>query len=237
MVRTRGRSPARPESPASSPSAPAAPSGPSPATEPTGPCRPRPTAFPWSSFLVNVAGSFVLGVILTLVVERWSPTRFVRPFAAIGFCGGFTTFSTFAVEIVAARPTRPTSASPPPISWLSLLVGLAAATAGIAVGPRTRARSPASVATSPIPTTSVCCSPSMTTMTTRTQSRSTRDRPRTRRRGRARRRAPLPVDHTVQRRARSDFPLGTLVVNTTGSLVLGLLVGVGGSITVSRPPG
>jgi len=34
------------------------------------------------------------------------------------------------------------------------------------------------------------------------------------------------VDHTVQRRARSDFPLGTLVVNTTGSFVLGLLVGV-----------
>jgi fluoride exporter len=34
------------------------------------------------------------------------------------------------------------------------------------------------------------------------------------------------VDHTVQRRSRSDFPLGILVVNTTGSFVLGLLVGV-----------
>jgi fluoride exporter len=34
------------------------------------------------------------------------------------------------------------------------------------------------------------------------------------------------VDHTVQRHARSDFPLGTLVVNTTGSFVVGLLVGL-----------
>ncbi len=33
------------------------------------------------------------------------------------------------------------------------------------------------------------------------------------------------VDHVVQRRARSDFPLGTLVVNVTGGFVLGLLVG------------
>ena len=57
-----------------------------------------PTGFPWATFTVNVAGSLVLGLIVTLVVERWPPTRFVRPFAAIGFCGGFTTFSTLAVE-------------------------------------------------------------------------------------------------------------------------------------------
>jgi CrcB protein len=55
-------------------------------------------SFPWPTFLVNVAGSFLLGLIVILVVERWPPTRFVRPFAAIGFCGGFTTFSTMVVE-------------------------------------------------------------------------------------------------------------------------------------------
>jgi fluoride exporter len=54
--------------------------------------------FPWATFAVNVSGSFLLGLIMTLVVERWPPTRFVRPFAAIGFCGGFTTFSTVTVE-------------------------------------------------------------------------------------------------------------------------------------------
>jgi fluoride exporter len=90
------------------------------------------TAFPWSTFLVNVAGSFVLGAILTLVVERWSPTRFVRPFAAIGFCGGFTTFSTFAVEIV-QRGQHGRVGLAAAYLLLSLLVGFAAAAAGIAV--------------------------------------------------------------------------------------------------------
>jgi fluoride exporter len=55
-------------------------------------------SFPWATFLVNVAGSFLLGAVVTLVVERWPPSRWVRPFAAIGFCGGFTTFSTMVVE-------------------------------------------------------------------------------------------------------------------------------------------
>jgi len=54
--------------------------------------------FPWATFLINVSGSFVLGVLLTLIVERWPPTRYVRPFAAIGFLGAYTTFSTYMVE-------------------------------------------------------------------------------------------------------------------------------------------
>jgi fluoride exporter len=90
------------------------------------------TDFPWSTFLVNIVGSFVLGAVLTLVVERWSPTRFVRPFAAIGFCGGFTTFSTFAVEIV-QRTQHGRIGLAAAYLLLSLVLGFAAATAGIAV--------------------------------------------------------------------------------------------------------
>ena len=56
--------------------------------------------FPWATFAVNVVGSLLLGVVITVVAERWPPTRYVLPFAAIGFCGGFTTFSTLMVEAV-----------------------------------------------------------------------------------------------------------------------------------------
>jgi CrcB protein len=57
-----------------------------------------PGSFPWSTFWTNVAGSFALGVVLALVLERFPPTQFVRPFVATGFLGAFTTYSTFAVE-------------------------------------------------------------------------------------------------------------------------------------------
>ena len=56
--------------------------------------------FPWATFVTNLTGAFVIGVFLTLILERFPPTRFPRPFFAIGFLGGFTTFSTMAVETV-----------------------------------------------------------------------------------------------------------------------------------------
>ncbi len=54
--------------------------------------------FPWATFWTNLSGSFALGFVLILVIERFPPTRYLRPFFATGFLGAFTTFSTFAVE-------------------------------------------------------------------------------------------------------------------------------------------
>jgi fluoride exporter len=54
--------------------------------------------FPWATFWTNVSGSFVLGFFLIVLIERYPPTRYLRPFFATGFLGAFTTFSTFAVE-------------------------------------------------------------------------------------------------------------------------------------------
>jgi fluoride exporter len=59
---------------------------------------PSAGGFPWATFLINVVGSFALGALVTSIAEQWPPSRFVRPFAAIGFLGAFTTFSTYMVE-------------------------------------------------------------------------------------------------------------------------------------------
>ncbi len=55
-------------------------------------------SFPWVTFFINVSGSLLLGLLLTFVLERWPPTRYVRPLVAIGVLGAYTTFSTFVVE-------------------------------------------------------------------------------------------------------------------------------------------
>jgi len=58
-----------------------------------------PLGFPWATFTVNIAGSFILAVVVTLIADRWPENRWLRPLLAVGFCGGFTTFSTFALQI------------------------------------------------------------------------------------------------------------------------------------------
>jgi fluoride exporter len=50
--------------------------------------------FPWATFVVNVTGAFLLGVLMVLVVDRWPDSRHVRPFLGVGVLGGYTTFST-----------------------------------------------------------------------------------------------------------------------------------------------
>ncbi|MEU5254433.1 fluoride efflux transporter CrcB [Streptomyces longwoodensis] len=62
-----------------------------------------PTAlggFPWTTFWVNVVGCAVIGVFLVLITEvLTAPHRLVRPFFGTGVLGGFTTFSTYAVDL------------------------------------------------------------------------------------------------------------------------------------------
>jgi CrcB protein len=94
---------------------------------------PSPLGFPWPTFTVNVVGSLLLGLLVTLVVERWPPTRFVRPFGAIGFCGGFTTFSTLVVE-AAQRAQHGRVGLAAAYVVVSLVAGVAAAAVGMALG-------------------------------------------------------------------------------------------------------
>jgi len=89
-----------------------------------------PGAFPWATFTVNVSGSLVLGVLLSLLLARWPADRYVRPFAAIGVVGAYTTFSTFVVEAdVLAKDGHVVTAAFYVV--VSLVGGLAAVCAGV----------------------------------------------------------------------------------------------------------
>lgn len=58
------------------------------------------TSFPWSTLLINVTGSLILGFYLALVMERFTGRYTVRLFFATGTLGAYTTFSTFSYEAV-----------------------------------------------------------------------------------------------------------------------------------------
>lgn len=57
------------------------------------------TGFPWATFLVNVSGCLLIGVLMVLVTDVWGSHRLIRPFLGVGVLGGYTTFSTYVVDV------------------------------------------------------------------------------------------------------------------------------------------
>ncbi|MFC7274667.1 fluoride efflux transporter FluC [Paractinoplanes rhizophilus] len=55
--------------------------------------------FPWSTFVVNVTGCFLIGVLMVVITEVVTGMPLLRPFAGVGLLGGYTTFSTYVVDI------------------------------------------------------------------------------------------------------------------------------------------
>lgn len=54
--------------------------------------------FPWGTLIINIAGSFLIGVFVESFALRWDLPQAARVFLTVGICGGFTTFSTFSLE-------------------------------------------------------------------------------------------------------------------------------------------
>lgn len=96
--------------------------------------RPWHGAFPWATVVVNVTGSLVIGLITGVVLHAGDPAG-VEPWrlgVAVGFCGGYTTFSTAMVESVRlARADRPGLAVANALG--TMLLTVVAAALGIAL--------------------------------------------------------------------------------------------------------
>jgi fluoride exporter len=56
-------------------------------------------SFPWATFVINVSGCALIGVLMVLVTDVWRRQRLLRPFLGTGVLGGYTTFSTYAVDV------------------------------------------------------------------------------------------------------------------------------------------
>jgi fluoride exporter len=59
----------------------------------------EPGQWPMATWLINVSGCFLIGILMFAITELTSPHRLVRPFVGVGVLGGYTTFSTAMVDV------------------------------------------------------------------------------------------------------------------------------------------
>ena len=89
--------------------------------------------FPWATLTVNVVGSLLIGLLSGLLARHGgSSAESIRAFAVVGFCGGFTTFSTFSNETFRLIESSQWLSAVAYVS-LSILAGLAAVFLGYAI--------------------------------------------------------------------------------------------------------
>lgn len=87
--------------------------------------------FPWATLVVNVAGSFLMGVLVVVLARRGG--QHLAPFLMTGLLGGFTTFSAFSLDVAtlyergAVGPAAAYAAASVILSLAALFAGLALA--------------------------------------------------------------------------------------------------------------
>jgi fluoride exporter len=90
-----------------------------------------PGSFPWGTFVINATGSFLLGVVTGLALSH-GLGPIPKTAIGVGFCGAFTTFSTFSFETVRLVETGELGAAVGNVVG-SVAAGLAAAAIGLAL--------------------------------------------------------------------------------------------------------
>jgi CrcB protein len=92
-----------------------------------------PGVWPWATLLVNLTGCLLIGALLAVLLARFPASPWLRPFLATGVLGGYTTYSTFAVDTVelvdAGRPVLAAG-----YVLASVLGGVLAVVAGLLAG-------------------------------------------------------------------------------------------------------
>lgn len=92
-----------------------------------------PTAWPWTTFAVNLLGALVLG----WTVARVPPSSYCRPFLGVGVCGALTTFASLQLELLQMLDAGE-GALALGYAAASLSGGLALARVGLALGEKRR---------------------------------------------------------------------------------------------------
>jgi CrcB protein len=89
--------------------------------------------FPWGTFVINITGAFVLGLLFALFAGRTSLPQWAISGMTIGFLGAYTTFSTFMLESLVLSEDGRIWAAVGNVAG-SVLAGLVAVTLGVLVG-------------------------------------------------------------------------------------------------------
>ena len=80
-------------------------------------------SFPWGVLTVNVVGGLAMGIVVEAQALLWSPSPAMRAFVAVGLLGGFTTFSSFSLDVVLQIQRHE--------SWQAALYSLASVTLSV----------------------------------------------------------------------------------------------------------
>jgi len=95
---------------------------------------PHPTgSWPWATLLVNVTGCLALGLLITALFARYPDRPWWRPFLGTGLLGGYTTFSTFAVDAVVLTDAGAVGTAVGYVA-ASVVGGVLAAVTGVVLG-------------------------------------------------------------------------------------------------------